>query len=357
MLIPVAIYQLSRRAPERVRRLLRAAARRQLPPGYDLDTALHAPLQPVGPAALRGPGRRPVRGHRAGPPTMVTDTIDRSPRPASGWPPGGDLDADIIVTATGLNLLAARRDGLTVDGAAVVDRPRRVAYKGMMLSGVPNFALTHRLHQRVLDAEGRPGRALRLPAAGHMDRTGSTRRHAAAAGRPARAAADRPAVRLRPARRWTRCPRQGPAATVAAPPELPRGRAACVRHDRRSTDAVESPNGVIVPPTSSPAGPQWSPGRRAGSARRWRYELARRAAATWCCSTATRSGWPRWPRRSGADRPGSSTSSRPRRPRRRRGGPRRSGAAHPRAAAAGQQRRRGASAAGSTRSRWTSSSG
>src|SRR4029453_12661665 len=53
---------------------------------------------------------------------------------------GEHLDADVIVTATGLNLQPMGGMSLTVDGAAV-DVSERVSYKGMMLSGVPNFTM------------------------------------------------------------------------------------------------------------------------------------------------------------------------------------------------------------------------
>ena len=89
----------------------------------------------------------------------------RSPRRASGCASGDELEADIIVTATGLNLLAVRRH--RARGRRRARRPpgARSAYKGMMLSGVPNLAHRARLHERVLDAEVRPDRRVRLPAA------------------------------------------------------------------------------------------------------------------------------------------------------------------------------------------------
>ena len=49
------------------------------------------------------------------------------------------LDADVIVTATGLNLLPVGGIDLAVDGEAVV-LPEKMGYKGMMLGGVPNLA-------------------------------------------------------------------------------------------------------------------------------------------------------------------------------------------------------------------------
>ena len=52
---------------------------------------------------------------------------------------GTELDADIIVTATGLRLKFLAGMAVTVDGHAI-DAPSLLVYKGMMLSGVPNLA-------------------------------------------------------------------------------------------------------------------------------------------------------------------------------------------------------------------------
>jgi hypothetical protein len=54
---------------------------------------------------------------------------------------GQELDADIVVTATGLQLIAFGGAELAVDGQPVA-LPETMAYKGMMLSGIPNFAFT-----------------------------------------------------------------------------------------------------------------------------------------------------------------------------------------------------------------------
>ena len=64
---------------------------------------------------------------------------DASPSTASGCARGAELDADIVVTATGLELLAFGGIELVVDGRAIA-LPETLAYRGMMLGGVPNFA-------------------------------------------------------------------------------------------------------------------------------------------------------------------------------------------------------------------------
>jgi hypothetical protein len=83
--------------------------------------------------------RRPVRGDRDGRASVVTDRIETFTETGIRLESGEELEADIVVTATGLNLLALGGIELAVDGEPV-ELPETVAYKGMMLSGVPNFA-------------------------------------------------------------------------------------------------------------------------------------------------------------------------------------------------------------------------
>jgi cation diffusion facilitator CzcD-associated flavoprotein CzcO len=79
-----------------------------------------------------------VRDGRA---SVVTDHIDTFTESGIRLQSGAELPADIIVSATGLNLLAVGGMRLAVDGHEV-DLSKTVSYKGMMLSGVPNFAWT-----------------------------------------------------------------------------------------------------------------------------------------------------------------------------------------------------------------------
>ncbi len=75
---------------------------------------------------------------RRGDAEIVTDTIETFTAHGVRLASGRELDADIIVTATGLNLLVFGGIEIAVDGEAV-SVPDAVAYNGMMLSGVPNF--------------------------------------------------------------------------------------------------------------------------------------------------------------------------------------------------------------------------
>jgi cation diffusion facilitator CzcD-associated flavoprotein CzcO len=72
---------------------------------------------------------------------VVTDRIDTFTAAGLRLASGAELAADIVVTATGLQLLAFGGIQLTVDGREIA-LPETMAYKGMMLSGVPNFAFT-----------------------------------------------------------------------------------------------------------------------------------------------------------------------------------------------------------------------
>jgi monooxygenase len=71
---------------------------------------------------------------------VVTDHIERFTETGLRLQSGDELEADLIVTATGLNLLALGGMQIAVDGRAV-DVSEAMSYKGMMLSGVPNLAM------------------------------------------------------------------------------------------------------------------------------------------------------------------------------------------------------------------------
>jgi cation diffusion facilitator CzcD-associated flavoprotein CzcO len=71
--------------------------------------------------------------------SIVTDQIDTFTRTGIRLASGAELEADIIVTATGLNMRAFGNLELSTDGVAV-DIARQMVYKGIMLSDVPNLA-------------------------------------------------------------------------------------------------------------------------------------------------------------------------------------------------------------------------
>ena len=92
--------------PELIKRLIRKGVERSLPAGYDVDKHFKPTLQPVGPAHVPGPRRRPLPGDLARARPRSSPTGSRpSPSAGSSSSPASELEADVIVTATGLNLL------------------------------------------------------------------------------------------------------------------------------------------------------------------------------------------------------------------------------------------------------------
>jgi cation diffusion facilitator CzcD-associated flavoprotein CzcO len=132
-------YQLSRRRPNLMKSIIRRGAQRRLPDGYDVDTHFTPAYDPWDQRMCMVPDGDFFKAIRSGKADVVTDHIEAFTESGIRLRSGAHLQADVIVTATGLNLLPLGAIGLTVDGEAV-SVPERVAYKGMMLEGVPNMA-------------------------------------------------------------------------------------------------------------------------------------------------------------------------------------------------------------------------
>jgi monooxygenase len=141
VLLTMANFQLCRRAPRRMRALIRRMLVRQLPAGYDVDTHFNPTYDPWDQRLCLVPDGDLFKALSDGGASIVTGKIERFDAGGIELASGEHLDADIIVTATGLNLLLLGGMQLTVDGRQI-DSGTTVAYKGMMLCGVPNLALT-----------------------------------------------------------------------------------------------------------------------------------------------------------------------------------------------------------------------
>ena len=135
------IYKLSQRRPELIKSLLRKAAMKQLPPGYDVDQHFKPRYNPWDQRLCLIPDGDLFQAIRRGTVDVVTDTIKEFTKTGVRLESGDELKADVIVTATGLRLLALGGIRLAVDGRAV-ELPETMVYKGLMLSGVPNAAFT-----------------------------------------------------------------------------------------------------------------------------------------------------------------------------------------------------------------------
>ncbi|RKQ84954.1 cation diffusion facilitator CzcD-associated flavoprotein CzcO [Solirubrobacter pauli] len=139
--VSTLIYQLSQRFPNLMRRLIRKFTVARLPAGFDVDLHFKPTYGPWDQRLCLVPDGDLFRVLRKGQASMVTDTVERFTPDGIQLAGGEHLDADVIVTATGLNLQAFGGIELVVDGEPV-HLPDHLAYKGMMLSRVPNFAFT-----------------------------------------------------------------------------------------------------------------------------------------------------------------------------------------------------------------------
>jgi monooxygenase len=138
-LMTMALYQLSRRRPQMVKRMLRKGVVAQLPEGYDVDTHFTPRYDPWDQRMCLVPDGDLFKAIRSGRATVVTDHIETFTETGLRLRSGHELEADIVVTATGLEVLFLGGMTLSVDGD-VVDPASKLVYKGMMLDGVPNLA-------------------------------------------------------------------------------------------------------------------------------------------------------------------------------------------------------------------------
>ncbi len=132
------IWRFCQRRPETARRMIRFLTRTALPKGYPVDEHFNPPYKPWDQRLCIVPDGDLFQAISAGKASVVTDRIRTFTEKGILLESGRELEADIIVTATGLSLQAFGGIELSVDGEQV-DLPSKVAYKGLMLSDVPNF--------------------------------------------------------------------------------------------------------------------------------------------------------------------------------------------------------------------------
>ncbi len=131
------IYQLSQRVPEFVKRLVRKGVVSQLPAGYDVDTHFAPKYRPWDQRMCFVSDGDFFQAISEGRASVVTGEVERFTPRGVKMSSGEEAEADVIVTATGLNMLSLGGMTVTVDGAPV-DPANTVVYKGLMLSGLPN---------------------------------------------------------------------------------------------------------------------------------------------------------------------------------------------------------------------------
>lgn len=141
VLLGMFFYRQVRKHPARAKERLLAMTREHLGPDYDVATHFTPRYNPWDQRLCLVPDADLFKALKAGKADVVTDTIDRFTATGIRLHSGRELSADIIVTATGLELKLLDGVTFTVDGKPV-DLAQTLQYKGMMFSGVPNLAYT-----------------------------------------------------------------------------------------------------------------------------------------------------------------------------------------------------------------------
>ena len=138
--VATLLYQLSRRAPDRMRRWLRDFAAARLPEDFDVATHFSPAYDPWDQRLCLVPDGDLFRELREGRADIVTGHIATFTEHGIELTDCRNVDADVIITATGLSVLVAGGIALRVDGRDV-DPAQEVTYKGAMITGVPNMAI------------------------------------------------------------------------------------------------------------------------------------------------------------------------------------------------------------------------
>ena len=133
------VYKRSRTKPEQVKNALLKGVREALGPDYDVDTHFTPTYNPWDQRLCLVPNGDLFTSIKEDSASVVTDHIESVDANGIVLKSGQRLDADIIVTATGLNLVTLGEMSFEVDGN-VVDFSETWTYKGLAYSGVPNLA-------------------------------------------------------------------------------------------------------------------------------------------------------------------------------------------------------------------------
>lgn len=124
--------------PEKVKSELLAGVRANLPDDYDMETHFTPTYRPWRQRIAFVPDADIFKGITAGKASMVTDEIDRFTGAGILLKSGEELEADIIVTATGFNMSVLGDIDFEIDGKPMVFNDT-VNYRGMMFTGIPNL--------------------------------------------------------------------------------------------------------------------------------------------------------------------------------------------------------------------------
>jgi monooxygenase len=140
ILLGMYFFNFARRKPEHMKKMIRGFVQQYLGPDFDVDKHFSPRYNPWDQRLCLVPDGDLFFAIRSGKAAVVTDEVETFTPRGLRLKSGGELDADIIVTATGLNLKLLGGLQMEIDGAPA-DPVRSISYKGMMYSDIPNFAL------------------------------------------------------------------------------------------------------------------------------------------------------------------------------------------------------------------------
>lgn len=141
ILTATVTYSLARRFPRLVGRVLRAGVAKELPANFDVATHFHPHYNPWDQRICLVPDGDLFAALSDGSASVVTGEIAQFTPDGIEMTSGEKVQAEVIVTATGLRLLPFGAIELEVDGQHITIS-ETMAYRAMMLAGIPNFAFT-----------------------------------------------------------------------------------------------------------------------------------------------------------------------------------------------------------------------
>ena len=141
ILFGMAFFLLARSRPDLTKRFLLRGVRNELGPDFDVEKHFTPRYDPWDQRLCLAPDGDIFAAIREGRASIVTDHIETFTETGIRLRSGEHLDADIVVSATGLEIQLLSGIDLIVDDEKV-DLSSTLTYKGMMYSDVPNLAST-----------------------------------------------------------------------------------------------------------------------------------------------------------------------------------------------------------------------
>lgn len=140
VLLQQYFFRAMRKRPHKAKKAIVDMVRQELP-GHDVDTHFTPRYNPWDQRLCLVPDADLFAALREGKASVVTDTIDRFTENGIRLVSGKELEADLVITATGLEIQLLSGIPVTVDGKRF-EPAKHMTYKGMMFSDVPNFAIS-----------------------------------------------------------------------------------------------------------------------------------------------------------------------------------------------------------------------